>query len=53
MYGLDISHYQEGIDLSAGNYDFCIIKATEGIGYTDPAFASNAVQLTKLKKMIG
>lgn len=53
MYGMDISHWQEKIDLSIGNYDFCILKATEGIGYTDPSFAYNAVKLTKLGKLIG
>lgn len=53
MYGLDISRWQQGIDLSASKYDFCIIKATEGIGYTDPSFKDYAVQLTKLGKLIG
>ena len=29
MYGIDISNYQKNIDLTAGKYDFAIIKATE------------------------
>lgn len=53
MYGMDLSHYQDNIDLSKGNYDFCIIKATEGIGYTDKSFDKFAEQLTKLDKLIG
>lgn len=53
MYGLDISKYQSKIDLSKGTYDFAIIKATEGIGYTDSAFHQFAVQLTELNKLIG
>lgn len=53
MYGMDLSNYQKGIDLSKGQYDFCIIKATEGIGYVDPSFHEFTVQLTKLNKLIG
>lgn len=53
MYGIDISNYQRGIDLSKGSYDFAIIKATEGIGFLDKSFFDFAVQLTKLGKLIG
>lgn len=53
MYGIDISNYQKGIDLSAANYDFAIIKATEGINYIDKSFKNFAVQLTELGKLIG
>ena len=53
MYGMDLSHYQDKIDLSKGQYDFCIIKATEGIGYTDKSFDKFAVQLTELDKLVG
>lgn len=53
MYGMDLSHYQDSLDLSKGNYDFCIIKATEGIGYTDYSFYKFAEQLTKLNKLVG
>lgn len=53
MYGMDLSHYQDPIDLIKGNYDFCIIKATEGIGYTDKSFDKFALQLTRLNKLIG
>ena len=35
MRGIDISKWQSGIDLSAVNADFVIVKATEGIGYVD------------------
>ena len=35
LKGIDISHWQEGIDLGAIDVDFVIIKATEGNGYTD------------------
>lgn len=53
MVGIDISAYQKGIDLSKGNYDFAIIKATEGTGYISKTFNDFAVQLTKLDKLIG
>ena len=36
MRGIDISNWQAGIIPSALGIDFCICKATEGIGYTDP-----------------
>ena len=35
MNGIDISKWQNGIDLSAVKADFVIVKATEGIGYVD------------------
>lgn len=36
MRGIDISNWQSGMDLSAVDIDFCICKATEGIGFVDP-----------------
>lgn len=53
MYGMDISKWQRSLDLTRGNYDFCIVKATEGIGYKDPSFEEREVQLTELNKLIG
>ena len=53
MYGIDISSWQKNIDLTAGKYDFAIIKATEGVSFTDPSFKKFAVQLTKLNKLVG
>ncbi len=53
MYGMDISKWQANLDLTKGNYDFCIVKATEGIGYADPQFEKRVVQLTELNKLIG
>lgn len=53
LYGMDISNWQKGIDLSQGTYDFCICKATEGTRYVDPFFAEFTSQLTKLNKLIG
>lgn len=53
MYGIDISNHQRNIDLTAGKYDFAIIKATEGVNFTDPSFKKFAVQLTELNKLVG
>lgn len=53
MYGIDISKWQKEIDLKKAKYDFCIIKATEGIGYTDPEFNGYVFQLTELNKLMG
>ena len=55
MYGMDLSNYQRKINLEVGKdkYDFCIIKATEGIGYTDNSFYNYVEQLTRLNKLIG
>lgn len=38
MRGIDISNWQQGIIPPAMQIDFCICKATEGIGYTDPSY---------------
>ena len=34
LRGLDIASYQDGIDLGACDYDFAIVKATQGTSYT-------------------
>ena len=38
LKGIDISNWQSGINLAnlTNDIDFCIVKATEGIGYKDP-----------------
>ena len=35
LKGIDVSNWQSGLKPSALDVDFCIAKATEGIGYTD------------------
>ena len=50
MNGIDISMWQNGIDLSAVKADFIIVKATEGIGYVDKScdgFFQKALSLGK------
>ena len=36
LHGIDVSNWQNGMDISAIDIDFCICKATEGLGYVDP-----------------
>lgn len=43
MKGIDISNWQNGMSLSNLDIDFCICKATEGLGYVDPS-CDNFVQ---------
>ena len=46
MQGIDISNWQCGLIPSNLNIDFCIAKATEGIGYVDPCcngFVQNCI----------
>ena len=53
MKGIDISHWQRGIDLAAVDCDFVIIKATQGTNYIDPCFQKFYAQAMSLGKKIG
>lgn len=53
MYGIDLSNWQRGIDLSRNNFDFAIVKATEGVGFVDKSFDNFVFQLTELGKLMG
>lgn len=53
MRGIDISKWQSGIDLSAVNADFVIVKATEGIGYVDKSCDGFFQKALSLGKKVG
>lgn len=53
MLGIDISNHQKNINLDQLNYEFAIIKASEGKTNIDKSFFNFAKQLTELKKCIG
>lgn len=53
MNGIDISHYQKGMDLSKVKFDFVIAKATEGNNYVDPTFQGFMDRGLKMKKCLG
>ena len=35
MLGIDISNWQAGFNITNSGVDFCIVKATEGVGFVD------------------
>lgn len=53
MNGIDISHWQNGIDLSKIKCDFVIAKATEGTTITDKSLDTFLKQAQKLGKCLG
>lgn len=53
MKGIDISHWQQGINLTSVTCDFVIIKATQGTKYVDPCFQKFCAQAMFLEKKIG
>lgn len=53
LQGIDIASYQTGIDLSVVPCDFVIIKATEGVNYTNPDFTRAYTQAKEQNKLIG
>ena len=53
MNGIDISHWQKGIDLGKVKCDFVIAKATEGINILDPMFKSYMRIASGLGKCMG
>lgn len=53
LKGIDISKWQDGIDLSKIETDFVICKATEGVGYTDKNCDGFYQQAKSLGKKLG
>lgn len=53
MKGIDISNWQNGINLSAVPCDFVIIKATQGTSYVSPDFHRQIEQALSLGKYVG
>lgn len=47
LHGIDISHWQKGLNLTKISYDFVVIKATEGTSYIDKC-CDNFYQTAKL-----
>ena len=53
MNGIDISNWQQGINLAAVPCDFVIAKATQGTGYTSPDCVRQVEQAMSLGKKVG
>lgn len=53
MNGIDISHWQDGIDLNKVPFDFCIMKATEGTSFVDNCCDKYYQTVKKKGKLLG
>lgn len=53
LKGIDISMHQPNIDLATINADFVIVKASEGVGYTDPLFEQHVANTIASGKRLG
>ena len=53
LKGIDISKWQDGINLEAIETDFVICKATEGVGYTDKTCDGYYQKAKSLGKKLG
>lgn len=53
MQGIDISNWQNGIDLNTVPYDFVICKATQGVSYVSPDCARQVEQARARGKLFG
>lgn len=51
--GIDISNWQNGINLAVVPSDFVIVKATQGISYVSPDFKRQIDQAISLGKYVG
>lgn len=52
---IDVSNWQDGLDLVAASHEFdgCIVKATEGVGYVDPCCDGFVQELRSCNKLWG
>lgn len=53
MDGIDISAWQDTIDITKVPCDFVIVKATEGTDYKNRFFAKHCDQVIKVGKLLG
>ena len=53
LKGIDVSNWQNGINLSVVPYDFVIAKATEGTSYVSPDCARQIEQVRSMGKLFG
>ncbi len=53
LKGIDISRYENGINIRALDIDFVIAKATEGVGYMDPNYKEYIETSLNSNKKVG
>lgn len=51
--GIDISHWQKGLNVKKVDADFIILKATQGVNYKDPCFDQWAKEVLDSGKKLG
>ena len=51
--GIDISHWQKGLNVKKIDADFIIIKATQGVNFKDPCFDKWAKEILASGKKLG
>lgn len=52
ILGIDVSHHQGKVDhqkVAKSGMKFCIVKATEGVGYVDPRFEENIKDIHRVQ----
>ena len=53
LNGIDVSDWQQDIDLSKVSADFVIVKMTQGVDYLSPVRTSQYISAKKTKKLLG
>ena len=53
LHGIDISHHQSNINIDNVDFDFCIVKATQGVSYRDNCFSMFADKVLAKNKLLG
>lgn len=53
LNGIDVSSWQEGINIAAVPADFAIVKATQGTNYVSPVFRAQADATLNSGKLLG
>lgn len=53
LNGIDVASYQSGMNVGEVAGDFVLVKATEGVDYTNPAFSRHAKQTLSAGKKLG
>ena len=53
LNGFDVASYQAGMNVGEAAVDFVLVKATEGIDYTNPEFNGHAKQTWSAGKKLG
>ncbi len=53
LKGIDVASWQSGLNLHNIDYDFVVVKATEGTGYINPCCDTHVQQAIEMGKLFG